>query len=229
MAKLGVGVLIIPQKPWAVHIEDLKNYEHVFRETHGRNPPKPIITTYSICHRNAGQAKDLAAKYIGGYWREVVKHYEFTGAHFASTTGYEYYAGVAAKLRSEGADGLTEFFMELQVYGTPQQCYDRIEDIYRQSNCCGSIHAFKFGGMPFDEARASMRLFARDVMPALRKLGPDPIFDTEEAAPPAFMAAWQVEAPVPEAARPCRLQLFVLLRIGNWSAFPVGASLQLTH
>lgn len=189
MAKLGVGVLIIPQKPWEVHIQDLKNYERIFRETHGYNPPKPIITSYTVCHPNAGKAKDMAAKYIGGYWREVVKHYEFTGEHFAKTTGYEYYADVATTLRQEGTDGLTDFFMELQVYGTPQQCYDRIKHIYEQSQCCASVNAFKFGGMPFDEAQASMRLFAKEVMPELRKLGNEPLFDTEETAPPAFMAA----------------------------------------
>lgn len=189
MAKLGVGVLIIPQKPWEVHIQDLKNYEQIFRETHGYNPPKPIITSYTVCHPNAGKAKDMAAKYIGGYWHEVVKHYEFTGEHFAKTTGYEYYADVATTLRQEGADGLTDFFMELQGYGTPQQCYDRIKHIYEQSQCCASVNAFKFGGMPFDEAQASMRLFAKEVMPELRELGNEPLFDTEETAPPAFMAA----------------------------------------
>ena len=30
---------------------------------------------------------------------------------------------------------------------------------------------------------------AKEVMPELRKLGNEPLFDTEEAAPPAFMAA----------------------------------------
>jgi len=38
-------------------------------------------------------------------------------------------------------------------------------------------------------AQAIMRLFAKEVMPELRKLGDDPLFDTEAAAPPAFMAA----------------------------------------
>ena len=189
MARLGVGVLIIPQKPWDVHIQDLKNYEQIFLDIHGHNPPKPIITSYTVCHQDAGKAKDMAAKYIGGYWREVVKHYEFTGEHFAKTTGYEYYADVASKLQAEGADGLTDFFMELQVYGTPQQCYDRIKYIYEQSECCASINAFKFGGMPYDDAQASMRLFAKEVMPELRKLGADPVFDTDAPAPPAFQAA----------------------------------------
>jgi hypothetical protein len=80
---------------------------------------------------------------------------QMNGEHFAKTTGYEYYADVAAKLQAEGADGLTDFFMELQVYGTPQQCYDRIKYIYDQSQCCGSINAFKFGGMPYENARAA--------------------------------------------------------------------------
>ena len=39
------------------------------------------------------------------------------------------------------------------------------------------------------EAQASMRLFAKAVMPELRKLGNEPLFDTEEVTPPAFMAA----------------------------------------
>ena len=67
--------------------------------------------------------------------------------------GYECYADVASTLQAEGADGLTDFFMELQVYGTPQQCYDRIKHIHEQSQCCASINAFKFGGMPFRIAR----------------------------------------------------------------------------
>lgn len=31
--------------------------------------------------------------------------------------------------------------------------------------------------------------FAKEGMPELRKLGPDPLCDTEPAAPPAFLAA----------------------------------------
>jgi len=58
-----------------------------------------------------------------------------------------------------------------------------------QSQCCASVNAFKFGGIPFDKAQASMRLFAKEVMPELHKLGNEPLFDTEEATPPAFMAA----------------------------------------
>lgn len=41
MAKLGVGILIIPQKPWEEHAKDLENYNGVFREVHGVDAPPP--------------------------------------------------------------------------------------------------------------------------------------------------------------------------------------------
>lgn len=76
-----------------------------------------------------------------------------------------------------------EGIMQFSVYGTPQQCYDHIRHIYEQSHCCASINAFKFGGMPFEDAQASLRLFAKEVLPELRTLGADPLFDSEDAAP----------------------------------------------
>lgn len=65
-----------------------------------------------------------------------------------------------------------------------QQCYDRLKYIYEQSQCYASIKALKFGGMPYEDAHASMHLFTKEVMSELRKLGQDPLFDTEPAAPP---------------------------------------------
>jgi hypothetical protein len=37
------------------------------------------------------------------------------------------------------------------------------------------MFVFKYGGMPMEQAERSMRLFAREVMPALQDLSPQPI------------------------------------------------------
>jgi hypothetical protein len=37
------------------------------------------------------------------------------------------------------------------------------------------MFVFKYGSMPIDVAEKSIRLFAREVMPALRKLDPAPL------------------------------------------------------
>jgi alkanesulfonate monooxygenase SsuD/methylene tetrahydromethanopterin reductase-like flavin-dependent oxidoreductase (luciferase family) len=41
MAKLGVGMLIIPQKPWKDVADELKIYRDIFREANGTEAPAP--------------------------------------------------------------------------------------------------------------------------------------------------------------------------------------------
>ncbi|MBL6752563.1 MAG: hypothetical protein ISP90_18770, partial [Nevskia sp.] len=52
---------------------------------------------------------------------------------------------------------------------------------------CGNVAAFKFAGMSYDDAKASMDLYAREVMPELFKLGEPAPFDSDAVVPPAFM------------------------------------------
>jgi alkanesulfonate monooxygenase SsuD/methylene tetrahydromethanopterin reductase-like flavin-dependent oxidoreductase (luciferase family) len=73
-----------------------------------------------------------------------------------------------------GADALTEFFLSLQVWGTPEQCIERILDIRRRVGCDTFVGAFSYGGMPYDEAERNLRLFAREVLPVLRDLDEAP-------------------------------------------------------
>lgn len=35
---------------------------------------------------------------------------------------------------------------------------------------CGNVAAFKFAGLPFEDAQSSLRLYAKEVMPELKKL-----------------------------------------------------------
>ena len=42
MARLGIGLLVIPQKPWAVVEEDFRTYTDVYRTERGGDPPAPL-------------------------------------------------------------------------------------------------------------------------------------------------------------------------------------------
>ncbi len=64
--------------------------------------------------------------------------------------------------------------MSLQVWGTPEQCYEKIVDIQKRVGNETFVGVFSYAGMPYDEAERSQRLFAREVMPELKKLGPAP-------------------------------------------------------
>jgi len=171
MAKLGIGILIIPQKPWEMVAKELGDYRRTFHEVNGTDAPPPICAGWTLCDENADRAQELAYRYIGGYWKTVVKHYELIGDHLTKMKGYESYAEMQLKASAPGGvDAMTEFFMSLQVWGTPEQCYEKILDIRRRVGNDHYVGVFSYAGMPAAEAERNMRLFAKEVMPALQGL-----------------------------------------------------------
>ena len=87
--------------------------------------------------------------------------------------GYESYKPVQEMTSAPGGvDAMVEFFLGLQVWGTPEQCYERIVDIQERTGAEAFTGVFSYGGMPYDLAEASLRLFAAEVMPELKKRPP---------------------------------------------------------
>ncbi len=189
MAKLGIGILVIPQKPWEVHAQELKDYNDLFMQMHGVAAPRPLVAGWVMCDKDGAKAEALARQYISGYWRSVVKHYEMNSDHFSSTKGYEYYSRLNETIEQMGIDGMADFFMNLQVWGTPEQCFEKIRDIHSRTDCCGFNGVFSYAGMPLEIGRSNQSLFAREVLPELKKLGARPAFDVEEDKAPAFLRA----------------------------------------
>ena len=128
MAKLGVGLLIIPQKPWREVEKELTEYNTLYREINGTDAPQPISAGWTFVDESAERAREMAMKYIGGYYRTVLDHYQFAGEHMKNQRGYEYYAKMNEKLAVYGDQKAIEFFADLQVYGTPEQVYEKIMD-----------------------------------------------------------------------------------------------------
>ena len=101
----------------------------------GTDAPPPICAGWTFCDENADRAQELAYKYIGGYWKTVVKHYELIGDHLTKMKGYESYAEMQENASSSPAAStrMVEFFLGLQVWGTPEQCYEKILDIQQRT------------------------------------------------------------------------------------------------
>ncbi len=170
MAKLGVGILVIPQKPWAEVEKELELYRIQYREVNGSEAPPPICAGWTFCDEDAGRAEEMARTYIGGYFRSVLKHYEFADPHLKSVKGYEYYGKIADKIAEIGEDKFIEFFSNLQIFGTPEQCYERIVHTSDRLGSDSFIGVFSYAGMSADESKRNMKLFADKVMPELKKL-----------------------------------------------------------
>ncbi len=173
MARLGVGLLIIPQKPWSMLRDELDRYRATFRAATGDEPPPPCVAGWTFVDESADRAEELARRYIKGYWDSVVKHYEFDRDHLKNTPGYEFHGEMYDRLTAPGgAERMSDFFINLQVWGTPQQVYDRIVTIQDNTHGDHFMGVFSYAGMPHDEADRNMKLFAREVMPELQRLAP---------------------------------------------------------
>jgi alkanesulfonate monooxygenase SsuD/methylene tetrahydromethanopterin reductase-like flavin-dependent oxidoreductase (luciferase family) len=169
MAKLGIGLLIIPQKPWEAVEKELADYRRIYLETMNAEAPAPINAGWVICDEDEGRAREMAVKHIGGYWQSVVRHYELKGTHLQTMKGYESYAPMQAAINQPGGvDAMVEFFLSLQIWGTPQQCFEKIAACTDRCRADTFTGVFSYADMPFDYAEQSMRLFAKEVMPALK-------------------------------------------------------------
>ena len=170
MAELGVGLLIIPQKPWDDVVTELEAYREVYREVNREEPPAPIVVGFTYCHEDPDRAEEMARRYVGAYWESVMEHYEIRNDHFKDIKGYEYYNNMTEKVAEYGDDDVRDFFMKLQVWGTPAQCIEKIERINQRVGNGSYVAVFGYGGMPYADAEASMRLFAKEVMPTLKQM-----------------------------------------------------------
>ena len=69
-----------------------------------RAAPKPIIASFIAVHEDEATARDMFEKYIRGYARSAVAHYEFHNEGLADIPGYEYYGKLASNIRKHGLE-----------------------------------------------------------------------------------------------------------------------------
>ncbi|MEM7542379.1 MAG: LLM class flavin-dependent oxidoreductase [Pseudomonadota bacterium] len=168
MAELGIGLLIVPQKPWDAVEAEVAQYKSLYEEINNEAPPAPLIAGWTFCDPSKDRAYEMAKQYIGGYWQTVLDHYNFDTPHLKDQKGYEYYGKFAEMIEKSGVDAAIEYFMSLQTWGTPDMCYDTIIGNAERIGAEGYIGIFSYAGMPWDEAERNMTYFAKEVMPRLQ-------------------------------------------------------------
>ena len=145
-------------------------------------PPPPIILTNVSCAESRDEAHERAMRYLGRKWDSIDNHYHFSDGHLATVKGYEAYGKMTktyAKMKEEAArQKATEFYVKIQIVGTPDDCIQQIAELRALTGTDHMIADFSYGGMPHEEGELNMRLFADRVVPVLQR---DALF----AAPPA--------------------------------------------
>ena len=182
MAKLGVGLLVIPQKPWEAVKQDFAIYHKVWREVNGAAPaPKPLSGGFCFVDENKDRAEEMAMKWISDYYRTAMRHYEMTSQQFGSHKSYEFYSNVGKYIAKNGLDGAAADFVKLMPWGTPDQVLDKLQFIKDTIDAKGVMLNFSYAGMPCDEAERNLKCFAKHVLPELKKI------ETEALAEPSSL------------------------------------------
>ena len=174
-AETGLKALFIPQTTWDDYAQQMAKFRDL-RAQAGFAPAHPTIALWVYCAKDEQEAAEGARQYIPQYADSARRHYEIASTHFETTKGYEHYAAGSRALREAGDNyDMGEMYLNNQVWGTPEQC---IEKISRINDLMGPDHfvcIMRYGAMPIDRAEASMRLFAKEVLPIVQKMAPSPV------------------------------------------------------
>jgi alkanesulfonate monooxygenase SsuD/methylene tetrahydromethanopterin reductase-like flavin-dependent oxidoreductase (luciferase family) len=167
MARLGVGLMVVAQKPWDTVEAELAAYRDRFRELNGEEAPKPILCVYVGVSHDPDRAQHIRDVYMQNYARSTTQHYEFANVDFADIEGYEYYAALAKNIAKHGLEKFCGFLGDLQIWGTPDAVAAKLLSYVDRTRAGAVLAAFSYGGMPHHESVANFDLFVREVLPVL--------------------------------------------------------------
>jgi alkanesulfonate monooxygenase SsuD/methylene tetrahydromethanopterin reductase-like flavin-dependent oxidoreductase (luciferase family) len=158
--------LFIPQRLWEEHKRELGEYNQIRVEQHGWKPERPTVVCWVYCAETDAEAEEGARQYLPEYGDSALRHYQFLGEHLQGLKGYEYYAQMA-KMRANLPPGFdtASIYLQNNIWGSPKTCLEKLERISTMMGADEFVAVFSYGSMSLEKAEASMRLFAREVLP----------------------------------------------------------------
>jgi alkanesulfonate monooxygenase SsuD/methylene tetrahydromethanopterin reductase-like flavin-dependent oxidoreductase (luciferase family) len=170
-APLGLKPLIIPQRGMTDYVGELQEF-NTHRVQAGYEPANCGVHLHIQCAETEAEAEEMM-KYERSFDRTAEVNYEFGGSHFKNVKGYEYYSKMQEEIARQRAAGTSAdelgFTFPLNP-GNPDQILQGIQEICDWVHPNHILGVFKFGGMPLPVAEKSLRLFAREVLPALHEM-----------------------------------------------------------
>lgn len=177
LSRRGMVPLFVGNKP----IEDAGREVqkvNIFRQEEGLPPCQPKNVMFMYCTPgDPGKSEE----WIYTANRDVTVHYGFADAsNFKGVKGYEAYASreatATAVLASsvthdaKGAPKTAGYHASNLLIGTPDEIFNRIKAAQEACSFSELTIVPQFGTMPYDEAMASTRLFAKEVLPAVQEM-----------------------------------------------------------
>jgi alkanesulfonate monooxygenase SsuD/methylene tetrahydromethanopterin reductase-like flavin-dependent oxidoreductase (luciferase family) len=166
-ARIGARMIMFAERQWDHRLPGIERHRKLFQELHGSEAPPPLTADFTYCDTDADHAVEQATVYMANYLASLLEHYELMGDHFAQTEGYRGYQKNAELLRRLGEAGFLKGFLKANAFGTPDQILATLDKRRTDLNGFELATSFRYGGIPYETAERSMRLFAEEVLPVL--------------------------------------------------------------
>jgi alkanesulfonate monooxygenase SsuD/methylene tetrahydromethanopterin reductase-like flavin-dependent oxidoreductase (luciferase family) len=169
-AALGGHLMVFSQEPWEMFKQgSLASYQKRYREIHDKEPLHPLTGDLMFCHEDAAAAEELAMQYMPNYFLTIIKHYEIMSDHFKGVGGYDHYASAAEAFKQVGLETSANVYCSVQTWGTPEMILEKLRWRYELLGEFELNMVVNYGGMPFELAEQSLRLFSEKVLPEIKK------------------------------------------------------------
>jgi alkanesulfonate monooxygenase SsuD/methylene tetrahydromethanopterin reductase-like flavin-dependent oxidoreductase (luciferase family) len=167
-ARLKARMLMFADRPWPLRLPGIERYRQLYRQYNGVAAAPVVTADQCICAATSAEANELAERHMASFVDSNLEHYELMSTHFATAKGYDAYAKKSEIARSTGRDGLVKALLQVAVRGTPDEVLRAYEERRALLGDFELNSSFRFGGIPLAKAEASMRLFAKEVLPVLK-------------------------------------------------------------
>ena len=145
------------------------------RRSKGLEPNQPTVMMYLHCSADR-EANERGRRFAGEQSWAARNHYAVWNApDFAGVPGYEDYAKVFAQDR-ELSEDKAKVGEDGHIIGTPDEIIEKIQRVQEEISLEYLIVHPAHGSKPGAEARASLDLFAKEVLPAVHEMD-TPIHD----------------------------------------------------
>ena len=170
-AKLRAAMMSFIVRPVPDLMPGFTRYRELYEAEHGETAPPISLAVNMYCHEDVEVARERHWEYVNRFFMSNVEHYEMAGEHFAGLKGHERYAANAAHFREIGLEKAAGDYAATALWGDPERILGQIEEIRDVLGDFELSLTASFGGMPYDQVRDSLALFAREVLPKVRSLG----------------------------------------------------------
>ncbi len=166
-ARLAARMVMFADRPWDLRLPAILKYRELFEAAHDKVAPPVLIADFCVCMESA-DAYEISRRHLGSFVQSNIDHYELMSEHFSQVKGYNAYAQKSEIARKTGSEGMIDGFMKAAIWGPPDNILRALEARRALLGTFEMSTSFRFGGIPFELAEKSMRLFAKKVLPVVQ-------------------------------------------------------------